>query len=396
MTTDVLIVGGGPAGLAAALALRKRGASVTVADSMRPPIDKACGEGLMPDSLRALAELGVELTARDGAVFHGIRFVEGHTQATAPFPSGGETGSEAGIGLRRQSLHARLAAAAEASGVTLRWQSPVQLPANRLERQDGQALVAGAPTRYKWLIGADGQGSRVRLWAGLEPGQTASRRFGFRRHFQVEPWSPFVEVHWAPGGQAYVTPTGPREVCIAAVVRNPHHRIDHLLAEMPRLREKLGSAVSDTPLDQERGALTTTRQFDCVAQGRVALIGDASGSADAITGEGMGMAFRQALLLAECLESGDLASYNQQHPRILQLAQTMARILLLMDRSPAFRARALGLLAAEPALFARLLGVHLGTETITSFAARQGLKLAWGLALRQILRAPAASAAQRH
>ena len=61
---DVLIVGGGPAGLATAIALRQKGASVTVADAMTPPIDKACGEGLMPDSLQDLAALSVFLSLR--------------------------------------------------------------------------------------------------------------------------------------------------------------------------------------------------------------------------------------------------------------------------------------------------------------------------------------------
>ena len=48
---DALIAGGGPAGLAAAIALRQKGLDVLVADALWPPIDKACGEGLMPDAL---------------------------------------------------------------------------------------------------------------------------------------------------------------------------------------------------------------------------------------------------------------------------------------------------------------------------------------------------------
>jgi len=370
MTTDVLIVGGGPAGLAAAIALRQRGATVTVADAMKPPIDKACGEGLMPDSLQELARLGVTLDTERGAAFRGIRFVERDTAATAHFPAG----AGSGVGLRRQALHARLAARAEEAGAVLRWHALVQL------QDDGGVLVAGEAMPYSWLIGADGQGSQVRRWAGLERGTTISRRYGFRRHFQVEPCSPFVEVHWAGSGQAYITPTGPREVCVAAVVRNPHCRLDSLLAEMPGLRKKLEPAGSDMPLDQERGALTTTRRFACVARGRVALVGDASGSADAITGEGMGMAFRQALLLADCLESSDLGRYNRLHPQILRLPQTMARVMLRMDRYEGFRHRALKMLAGDPMLFTRMLGVHLGSESPMRFLAAKGLELAWKLA----------------
>ena len=46
--TDVFVIGGGPAGLAAAIAARGRGFRVLVADGAQPPIDKACGEGLLP------------------------------------------------------------------------------------------------------------------------------------------------------------------------------------------------------------------------------------------------------------------------------------------------------------------------------------------------------------
>jgi flavin-dependent dehydrogenase len=54
----VFVIGGGPAGLAAAIAARQRGFAVAVADGLEPPVDKACGEGLMPDTLRVLRELG--------------------------------------------------------------------------------------------------------------------------------------------------------------------------------------------------------------------------------------------------------------------------------------------------------------------------------------------------
>jgi flavin-dependent dehydrogenase len=391
-STDVLIVGGGPAGLAAALALRQRGAAVTVADARKPPIDKACGEGLMPDSMRDLALLGVELTPDDGVAFHGIRFVnhekDGDDEpretdvATAQFPSGAGFGLGLGVGLRRQTLHARMIAQAEAAGVDLRWQSQVQL------KEDGRVLVAGEVHSYGCLVGADGEASQVRRWVGLERCKVLSRRFGFRQHFRVDPsasWSPFVEVHWAASGQAYVTQVGPDEVCVATISNNQYCRVGTLLEELPQLRARLagGAKTATVRLGAERGSLTTTRSLSRVAVGCIALIGDASGSADAITGEGMGMAFRQALLLAECFEIGDLERYNRLHPQTLRLPQTMARAMLLMDRSAAFRNRALRMLAAEPAIFARMLGVHLGSEPLGRFVATSGLEVAWRMMTRR-------------
>jgi hypothetical protein len=106
-------------------------------------------------------------------------------------------------------------------------------------------------------------------------------------------------------------------------------------------------------------------------------------SRHAITGEGMGLAFRQARLLAECFEIGDFERYNRLHPAILQLPQTMARVMLTMDRSVAFRNRALRMLAAEPSIFARLLGVHLGSEPMGRFVATGGLELAWRMMVQR-------------
>ena len=98
------------------------------------------------------------------------------------------------------------------------------------------------------------------------------------------------------------------------------------------------------------------------------------------------MAFRQALLLAECLSAPDadsnaIARYNRPHPQILRLPRTMARLMLLMDRFPAFRTRAIRMLGSEPALFTRMLGMHLGAEPVSTFFLRKGPPLAWRLAV---------------
>src|SRR5437016_14649872 len=75
-STDVFVIGGGPAGLAAALAARRRGFDVTLPDFATPPIDKACGEGIMPDGLEAAPALGLDLESSGGHVFWRLRWCE--------------------------------------------------------------------------------------------------------------------------------------------------------------------------------------------------------------------------------------------------------------------------------------------------------------------------------
>jgi flavin-dependent dehydrogenase len=396
LTTDVLVVGGGPAGLAAALALRRHGAQVTVADAQGPSIDKVCGEGLMPDSVRELALLGVELSAADGAEFSGIQFIGGidiidfidgpeacrsatPRQVTSRFPEG------KGLGLRRTVLHARMVQRASEAGVDLKWRSRVEL------LPDGAVKLAGDAVRYGLLVGADGQSSQVRRWAGLEANALLIRRFGFRQHFAVKPWSRYVEVHWGKSGQAYVAPVSPDAVCLVTMGRDPKVRLAEALAEMPWLRERLhGVGTELAAMDSARGCLMSTRRLRHVTRGRVALVGDASGSVDAITGEGIAMAARQALLLAECvgeagfeeraIEAG-LSGYDRLHPRTLRIPHTMARAMLLMDRWPVVGRRAMRMLTGEPELFRRMLGVHVGAETLGRFLVAKGARVAWRMAV---------------
>jgi flavin-dependent dehydrogenase len=382
---DVLIIGGGPAGLAAAIAMRQRGLQVTVADGMQPPIDKACGEGLMPDSRRDLAKLGIELSVADGAEFHGIHFAnsESGDHVTAGFRHG------PGLGVRRLRLHQLLVERARECGVLLRWNSPVQFsPTNSLKPG---LSIGGERLTYRYLIGADGQTSRVRRFAGLDRGTLLSQRFGFRAHYRIAPWNvcwhvssnvsgtrsgPHVEVHWGRTGQAYVTPVDDDEICVAVMSRDSSMRIDSILEGLPFLRDRLRGAEC---VSRERGAVTTTRRLRRVATGNTALIGDASGSADAITGEGMAMAFRQAVLLAAAIEQDNLELYSTAHTATVRMPQTMARIMLLMDRYPFFRDRALRMLARQPELFAHMLDVHLGDESLPRFVRSNGLRVGWGL-----------------
>jgi len=364
LETEVLVVGGGPAGLAAAIAARKQGLTVTVADCAQPPIDKACGEGLMPDSIAALERLGVNVDGLESGVFHGIKFVGPEASAAAEFPQG------CGRGIRRVVLHQKMMDYAASLGVEMRWRARVS------EFREGAALINGRPMRWRWLVGADGQNSRVRKWAGLSAANEHAQRIGLRQHFKIRPWSDYVEIYWGDAGEAYVTPIGREEICVALISRKRFSSFDEGLAHVPQLATRLSGAPHTT---SAKGALTVSRRLRRVASSNVALIGEASGSVDAITGEGLALAFRQALALAEALSAGDLEMYQRAHREIGGLPEFMARSMLLMDQYPWIRQRALHALSRRRGLFDHLVALHLGERRPRLFGERGMLGLGWQL-----------------
>jgi flavin-dependent dehydrogenase len=359
--TQVFVVGGGPAGLAVAIAARQQGLEVMVADGARPPIDKACGEGLMPDGRAALRRLGVDIPAESSHTFRGIRFVSGGLSVEAAFPA------EPGIGLRRTVLHRLMVDRAESLGVRLLWQTPVTGL-----REEGVDL-GKCHVRSHWVVGADGGQSLVRSWIGLDRYGFSRKRFAFRRHYRVAPWSECVEIHWGPKCQVYVSPVAGDEICVALVSRDPHLRIESALAEFPEIAWRLRGAE---PSSAEQGATSSTRRLQCVERGNVALVGDASGTVDCITGEGLCLAFRQAEALAQCFADGSLRGYQRQHRALWRRPAVMARMMLSLDWNLPFRQRVMRAFGVDPEIFQDMLAMHVGALSPLHFAAN-GVALGW-------------------
>lgn len=364
MNTEVVVIGAGPAGLATAIAARTAGFEVLLADHVVPPIDKACGEGIMPDGLAALGALGVTVPEEKAYSFRGIRFLEGDVAVNAVFPQG------VGFGVRRTVLHDILTQKAENLGVRMHWGAHVSNVARDHVVLDGQRISC------KWIVGADGQASMVRRKIGIGRVRTEQRRYGFRQHYAVTPWTDRVEVYWSDWGQVYVTPVAQDEVCVALITGDPHFRLSELSSAFPRLAARLAGSLQST---RAQGAITATRQLDSVFQGNVALVGEASGGVDAITGEGMSLGFQQALALVNAMRSGSLHSYEAAHREIGKNPRRMARLMLLLGDRPWLRHRALRALATRPELFAAMLSVHVGESRVRDFGLVRALSLGWSI-----------------
>jgi len=349
---DVVVAGGGPAGLAAAIRGARRGFRVVLFERQGGTIapDKACGEGLMPSGARQLAALGVE--PGESAPFRGIRYLqEDGSIAEARFSRGD------GIGIRRTVLAQALIDRARDCGVDLR-RGTVKAARPRGHRIEID-VAPGGLLDARLLIAADGLHSPLRREAGLHVESGGPSRYGIRRHYAVAPWTDFVEVHWSPGVEAYVTPVGPKTVNVALLCEGGGE-FEDLMSRFPRLRERLAGALAAS---ETRGAGPLLQRAKRRHAHRLALVGDAAGYVDAITGQGLSLAFEAASLLFDALPpdlAGDLQSSLRRYDRHVGAKWPRyalpAHALVALSRRPSLRRAAIRSVARIPGAFAALVG----------------------------------------
>jgi len=334
---DIIVIGGGPAGLAAAIHARQCGMTVRVYEPKTAPIDKACGEGLMPPALVALKAMGVEQPK--GVSFKGIRYIDGPEQAEGHFSDG------PGLGVRRTELHRVLSNRVQ--------ELEIEVVAESVDHwdQDNDGVTVNG-CRARWLIAADGLHSRIREELGVSRPARFPARLGIRRHYAVAPWSPCVEVHWSPNAEAYVTPVGDEQVGVAILYQreappptdgDPWER---WISAFPDLAKRLENPIAGT-----RGAGPFEQRVHSPVVGRVLLVGDAAGYLDPLTGEGIRLGFDTAAAAIVCIQNGTPSRYATEYRRVTRRYWILTAGLLLIRRHRFVQRRLVSILKQWPKIF---------------------------------------------
>lgn len=387
---DVLVVGGGPAGMAAGISFGRAGLRTLVCERGSLPADKPCGEGVMPTGLQCLERLGVSaFLDRDHThPFIGVHYLPtSGTGASARFAEG------QGQGIRRTELsRAFCDRARKIDGLEVCPRTLVTLGARG--PNGAEAWLGGRRVTARLIVGADGIRSEVRRWAGLQGVSHRKRRFAVQQHFRCQPWSDYVEVHWAGDAEAYVTPCGREEVGVALLWEAEEKKtgggqrlMESLLSRFPRLSASLRGARPSAGARAIGPMHQVARSPICDG---VALVGDASGYLDAITGEGISLALTQVQALYDSVgpwmlsndrvpTARDLKDYSRRTSGMIRQHRLITRFVLFLSRHPSLAARVIKGLGRQPELFRWLLSANMGAVSAASIPKLEMMRLATAL-----------------
>ena len=377
---DVIVVGAGPAGAAAAILLAEHGVAVTLLDRARFPRPKICGEYLSPEAPRVLDRLGV-LKAVDGRAvpLAGMRITAPDgTELVGTYRALGRFRPyrEHAMALPRETLDAILVERARALPIDVREGTRVTDVLLDGDRVTGVEAVDGAgrvqALRAPLVIAADGRASVIAQRLGLRREHRLRRMALVTYVAGLEGCRDRGEIFVDPPDYAILNPVAPDRANLSLVVplgdAAPWSaRLETFFTararHLPHLARRLAGARLVAPV---RALGPLAYEVAPPRAGGVLLVGDAAGFFDPFTGEGVFAALRGAELAAEtavrALGAGDcscaaLAGYARARRRAFAGKERVTRALQLVVARRPLANLAAHALARRPALLDLLLGV---------------------------------------
>ncbi|MBU3706514.1 MAG: NAD(P)/FAD-dependent oxidoreductase [Mycobacterium sp.] len=326
-SAEVVVVGAGPSGSAAAAWAARGGREVLVIDSCEFPRDKACGDGLTPRAVVELRRLGLG-DWLDGRIrHHGLRMTGFGASVEVPWP--GPSFPPVSSAVPRTELDDRLRKAAEDAGAgMLLGCKAVGVQRDPAGRVNQVVLADGRRVGCEWLIVADGARSPLGRELGRRWHQETVYGVAIRGYAAspraAEPWiSSDLELRSPAGhggnragdgqvlpGYGWIFPLGNGEVNIGvgalATARRPAE-----VALRPLIRHYAGLKAAEWGLDGPPRALSSALlpmggAVSGVAGANWLLVGDAAGCVNPLNGEGIDYGLETGRLAAEILGSADL------------------------------------------------------------------------------------------
>jgi geranylgeranyl reductase family protein len=319
---EVLIVGAGPAGTAAAVTLARAGRRVLVVDKASFPRDKCCGDGLTTGALRILEELGLDPTDVPSwtpvdEVW--LRSPSGR-EVELRLPDRATMGQFSAVAPRRE-LDAALVALARRAGADILEGVALESISLTTERAE-IGLSDGTTVHASFVIAADGMWSPTRKLLGLHREGYLGEWHAFRQYIGgVTGPAASRQYVWfdkdiLPGyAWSFPLPPGPDGRVVVNFgfgVPRDGRRIPDMkstwndLLARPHIVEALGPDL--TPLDRPTAWPIPARIDEAVlSHGRTLFVGDAAGATDVMTGEGIGQALLTGVLAGRAIveRSGD-------------------------------------------------------------------------------------------